>query len=200
MAALILRVRDLINDTLPLGSGQVWTDDQIQDVMDESREDLVNFSLIPKPTYLGSSIQYLNYYSNYGGFEDDYILKQYLTLTVTPSAVEPIAGHFQFAANVFPPVYIAQGKRHDVYRSAADLLERWAAKVVLEYDVVVGGQTFRRSQASDALIKLAKQYRAKQRPRSLSMTRSDLAGSGEVEALTLQAGELDYMASGNGSG
>lgn len=197
MAALILRVRDLIGDTLPLGSGQVWTDDQIQDVLDESREDLANKPLDPKPTYSGSTIQYLNYYSDYGGWESDYVLKQYLTVAVTPSAVEEIAGHFSFASNVFPPVMIT-GKRFDIYRAAADLLERWSAKVVRDYDVIVGGQTFRRSQSSDALLKLARHYRAKQRIRSVRTIRTDLVGNASTPHLGPTA--LDYMASGNGGG
>ena len=196
MAALIARVRDLIND--PAGSSQVWSDDQIQDVLDEGREDLVNVSLIPKPTFSGSTIQYLNYYYPYGGFEDDYILKQYLTVLETPSSVEPIAGHFTFASNVFPPVYIT-AKVHDVYRASADLLERWSAKWVLSYDVLVGGQQFKRSQATDALLKLAKQYRMKQRPKSISMVRSDLTGDVN-DPLSLKATPLDYMASGDGNG
>lgn len=196
MAALIARVRDLIND--PAGSSQVWSDDQIQGVMDEGREDLVNKPLRPEPTYSGSTIQYLDYYSDVGGWEDDYILKQYLTVLVTPSAVEPIAGHFQFSSNEFPPIYIT-GKRYDVYRSAADLLERWAAKWVLSYDVLVGGQQFKRSQATDALLKLAKSYRLKQRPRSIGMKRSDLSGTGQTGDL-LAPTELDRMASGSGNG
>src|SRR2546430_14745374 len=126
LASLISSVRVLINDTLPIGSGQIFTDQQIADVLDESRLDVVNASLIPKATYSGSGLQYLDYYSDLGGWEDGMILKQYLTVVVTPSAIEPIVGHFQFASNVYPPVYIT-GKQFDRYRAAADLLERLAA-------------------------------------------------------------------------
>lgn len=196
MAALIARVRILIND---VASPQIFTDDQIQDVLDEGREDVVNRALQPKPTFSGSTIQYLNYYHPYGGFESDYILKQYMTITVTPSSVEEIAGHFTFASSTLPPVYVATGKIHDVYRAAADLMERRAAKVVLEYDVVVGGQTFRRSQALDMLEKRIKTLRMKQRPRSIGTVRTDFAGSGQSDALSLEATPIDYMASGNGS-
>lgn len=196
-AALIARVRVLINDTLPLGSGQVFTDNDIEGVLDEGREDVVNKPLIPKPTFTGSTIQYLNYYSEYGGWESDYVLKQDEAITVTTSSVEEIPGRFTFSSSILPPVMIT-GKRHDVYRASADLLERWAAKWVLSYDVLVGGQQFKRSQATDALLKLAKSYRQKQRPRSISMTRSDLTGNVN-DPLSLKATELDYMASGNGN-
>lgn len=197
MAALILRVRDLIND--PAGSSQVWSDNQIQDVLDEGREDIVNGELVAKPTFSGSTIQYLDYYSNpVGGWEDDYLLKQYLTVLETPSFAESIVGHFQFAQNVFPPVYIT-GKMFDIYRAAADLLGRWAARVVLEYDVVVGGQTFRRSQAAPMLQALAKSYRMKQRPKSINMIRSDVAATSRSD-VSLAPTSLDYMSSGSKQG
>src|SRR5581483_3272951 len=160
MAALIARVRVLLND--PAGVSQIFDDQTIQDVMDESRIDVVNGVLVPKPTYSGASIQFLNCYSEVGGWEDDYVLKQYLTVTVTPSAVEPIAGHFQFSGTTLPPIYIT-GKLHDCYCAAADLLERQAAKWTLSYDVNVDGQSLKRSQAAVALQNLARTYRMKQR-------------------------------------
>jgi hypothetical protein len=112
MAALIARVRVLLND--PAGASQVFDDQTIQDVMDEGRTDVVNGVLVAKPTYSGASIQFLDYYATLGDWETDYVLKQYLTVTVTPSAVEPIAGHFQFSATTLPPIYIT-GKTFDIY-------------------------------------------------------------------------------------
>jgi len=199
MAALISRVRLLINDTLLVGNGQVFDDDTIQGVLDEGRDDIVNKALKPVPTYSGSAIQYLDYYSEYGGWESDYVLKQYMTVVVTPSSVEPIVGVFTFSTSIFPGVYIT-GKQHDVYRASADLLERWAAKWVLSYDVLVGGQQFKRSQAADLLLNLARSYRMKQRPKSILMTRSDIKSNGEDGELSLKATAIDYMASGNGNG
>lgn len=192
-ANLITRIRVLIND--PAGVNQIFDDPTIQDVMDESREDVVNQALIPKPTFTGSTIQYLNYYSGIGGWEDDYVLKQYLTVPVTPSAVEPIAGHFQFAATTLPPVYIT-GKRFDVYRAAADLLERQSAKWMLSYDVVVDGQNFRRSQVATAMQKLAHTYRMQQRAGTITMIRSDLGNTGGDSGLSLAPQAIDYMGSG----
>lgn len=192
MAALITRVRVLIND--PSGGGQIFDDQTIQDVMDESRLDLKNAALQGRPTYSGATIQYLDYYSDVGGWEDDFVLKQFLTITVTPSVSEPIAGHFQFAANTFPPVFIT-GKLYDVYRSAADLLERWAAKWVLAYAFTSDGQSFQRNQAAQALQNLAHTYRGKQRATVIGMSRSDLNADKSNEP-SLHAKTIDYFASG----
>lgn len=194
MAALITRIRVLIND--PSGSSQIFDDQTIQDVLDESRQDVFNMALQAKPTYSGTTIAYLDYESELGGgWEDGYTLKQFLTVTVTPSVLEPIAGHWQFAQNTLPPVFIT-GKLYDVYRGAADLLERWSAKWALAYSFSSDGQSFQRHQASIGLLNLAKMYRQKQRPGTISMTRSDLGGQAEAVAAAVGPGELDYMASG----
>lgn len=198
MANLILSVRTLINDTLPVGNGQIFTDQQIQDVMDEGRVDLMNIPLIPKPTFSGSTIQYLDYFSEMGGWEDGYVLKQYLTVVVTPSVLEPIPGHFQFAANTWPPVYIT-GLLHDRYRAAADLLERLAAQYVLRYSMTVDGQNLQIGQVTTNLQNLAKTYRRKQRPRTIHMKTSTIKDTQDT-GISLQPTELDYMSSGGKNG
>ncbi|SRR6266550_1705964 len=200
MLPLIASVRVLINDLLPSGNGQIFTDQQIQDVLDEGREDITNRALTPRPTYVGSGLQYLDYYSDLGGWEDGMVLKQYLTVVVTPSAIEPIAGHFQFSANVYPPVYIT-GLLHDRYRAASDLLERLAAQWVLSYSMTVDGQSLQRGQPVRALLLLAKEYKRKQRPRAITMKRGDFAGSGgEDDALSLAPRNIDYYSSGSKQG
>lgn len=195
MAALIQSVRTLIND--PAGASQTFDDQTIQDVMDESRVDYKNEVLIPRPTFSGSTLLYLDYWHDLGGWEDGYTLKQYLTVTVTPSVLEPIAGHWQFAATTLPPVYIS-GSLHDRYAAAADLLERWAAKWTLNYDFTSDGQSFHRSQAVTMFLNLAKQYRMKQRPRVISATRSDFVNAGASQSLSLSPNNLDYYGSGDG--
>lgn len=195
MAALIARTRLLINDLS--SATQQFADQDIQDVLDESRVDVVNQALEPRPTYVVGTIQYLNYYSQ-GGWEDDYVFKQYLTIVVTPSTLEPIAGHFAFATSTLPPVYIT-GKLYDVYRAAADLLERWAAVWVFRYAATFDGQTAQRQQVAIALQNLATTYRKKQRAGTIKMIRSDIAAN-QATDLSLAAKPLDYFASGNGNG
>ncbi len=62
---------------------------------------------------------------------------------------------------------------YDVYGAAADLLEMWAAKEKLSFDFEADGQTFRRSQKSQSLLELAREYRRQQRPQQVGMVRSD---------------------------
>lgn len=197
MAAIISRVRLLINDTLPAGQGQIFSDDQIQDILDSSRMDVRNKALRPERTFSGTTIQYVDYYASWTDWEDDLVLKQNLTILETPATSENIVGHWTFTASVLPPVFIT-GKTYDRYRAAADLLEMWAAMLVLNFDVVVGGQTFKQSQAPDALAKLSKSYRMKQRAGTILTTRSDLKSTGDDGELSLKATAIDYMSSGGG--
>jgi len=197
MAALIASVRILIND--PSGGSELWPDQTIQDVLDEARVDVFNEPLIPKPTYTGATINFLDYWAQLGGWEDGYTLKQFLITVVTPSTLEPIAGHWQFASSTLPPVYIT-GSLHDRYRAAADLLERQAAMWVLRYDIAVDGQSLHRSQAAQMLTKLAATYRAKQRPQALSLFRSDTRTQSALASVGLGPTQLDYMGDGNKGG
>lgn len=196
MASLITRVRLLINDVLPSGSGQIFADQDVQDVLDASRQDILNGVTIGKPTFSGSTIQYLDYFTALGDWEDDATFKQYLTTVVSPSTSEPIAGHWKFATSTLPPIYIT-GKTYDIYRASADLLERWSARLVLNFDFSSDGQSFRRSQAAPALMALAKSYRMQQRAFSINIQRSDLGGKANQTNL-LGPSPIDYMASGDG--
>jgi|SRR5882762_2003424 len=197
MAALISRVRLLINDSDP-GDCQNFTDNEIQDVLDAGRQDVMNGLLTPKPTFSGSTIQYLDYFAILGDWETDAIFKQYLTTTVTPTTSEPIVGRWTFATNTLPPIYIT-GKTYDVYRSAADLLDRMAAKWAMAYNFSVDGQSRQRGQVTIALQNLARTYRMQQRPGTINAIRTDL-NSQSQPSLGLGPNAIDYMASGNGGG
>lgn len=195
MAALIARVRILIND--PAGASQIFDDQAIQDVLDEGRSDYKNEVLIPRPTFVGSQIQFLDYWHKLGGWEDGYVIKQYLINTVTPATLEPIAAHWTFSATTLPPLYIS-GSLHDVYRAAADLLERQAAMWVLRYNVNVDSQSLQRGQATTALQSLAKTYRMKQRASAIHVMRTDIRQPGQLAGAGLGPTELDFMGSGDG--
>ena len=199
MAALIYRTRLLINDPNPAPSGATlaFPDQDVQDALDATRLDIFNGSTTPRPTFVTGTIQYLDYFADYGDWEDDLVLKQYLTIVVTPSLSENIVGHWQFAASTLPEVYIT-GKTYDVYRAAADLLERLASRWMLAYSFSADGQSFRREQAFAMIEKRINTLRAKQRAGSLALVRSDIVSpEGRVQT-GLGPLEIDYMANGTG--
>ena len=190
---LIPRVRILLND--PSGATQTFDDQTIQDVLDESRQDIYNMPLNAKITFSGNTPLYLDYETDLGGWEDGMVLRQFLTVIVTPATSEPIVGHWTFTQTTLPPVFIS-GHLFDVYRASADLLERMAARWTLAYNVTVDGQTLHREGALTQLLDLALHYRMKQRATSLAFTRSDLRAADTVGRVGLGATEIDYMGSG----
>jgi len=194
MAALITRVRVLIND--PTGASQIFDDNTIQDVMDDgARSDVYNLVLTPKPTFSAGTLLWLDYLADVGDWEDDAVLKQFLINVVTPTVKEPITGHWAFSTTMLPPIYLT-GKTYDIYRASADLLERWAARYVTRFDFTSDAQSFHVSQVPVQLQKLAQTYRAKQRVSHVQVRRTDLGGEPSV-VLGLGPTVIDFMASGD---
>jgi hypothetical protein len=74
MTQIITRVRTLIND--PSGASQIFTDQDMQDVLDDSRQDYMNEVLTTKPTFVSGTIQYLNYWHELGSWEGGVVLKR----------------------------------------------------------------------------------------------------------------------------
>ena len=171
MAALISKVRLMIFDTA--GGTQLFADQDIQDKLDECREDIRYELLAPKPTFANpGGIQYNDYYAERGFWEADETII-YGDFTVkTPTTSDEIVGHWTFA-NQLPPLLIA-GKRYDVYRAAADLLDyKLAALSATEVDFSSDGQTFHLSQQLAYLEKRVCEYRRKQRARMGASGRAD---------------------------
>ena len=197
MASLISRVRLLIND--PSSVSQQFSDQVIQDVLDESRMNVFNAALKAQPTFSGSSITYLNYEMELGQWEDDLVLKQYLTVDVTSSLAtsDNINGLWTFSTSTFPPVFLT-GKTYDIYRAAAELLERWSASWVMSYSFSSDGQSFQRQQVSGMLLNLAQKYRMKQRATSFAFMRSDANNNGGAQTASLGPTPIDYMSQGDG--
>lgn len=192
MGQLISRVRLLIGD--PAGTSQQFADQDIQDTLDESRDDLRYEGEVIAPSIVNNALTgnqaqtiFADYYSKYSWWEQDVVLQGYFNgaawVVVTPVAADYITGHWQFETNVFtsgtsvpgqlPPVF-ATGKVYDPYCAAADLLDFWAATLTSAYDFVVDGQSLHRSQLMQMKQKLALVYRRKAKPRTAKMVRSDI--------------------------
>jgi hypothetical protein len=190
MADLIALVRLKIND--PSGSPQ-FADLDIQNALDDHRDDIRYEGMTIAPSIVNTastnnqaSTIFADYYSRYSNWESDAVLQgQGSTgaawIVLTPTLSDYIVGHWMFENTPFvngtvpgqlPPVFIT-GKIYDLYASAADLLEYWAAVLVGAYDVSVDGQTLKRSQLMQAKMMLAQSYRRKAKPSIAKMTRND---------------------------
>lgn len=170
MADLIQRVRVMINDA---AAEPVFSDLEIQEALDRHRRDRRYEPLEPAETMTpGGGMAYLDYYAARGDWEDDVSLVDGGYNPVTPTTSDLSVGRWTFAEEPRRPV-MAVGKVYDLYGAAADVLEAWAARVALDFDFHVAGQTFRGSQKQAQLLELAQQYRWKQRPAYVTTRRTD---------------------------
>lgn len=170
MAQLINLVRDLIGD--PAGAKQVFTDDQIERSLDVHRWEFRYLPLKALVTVTSGNTEYLDWYSEEQYWEDDVVLHDTDYNTLTPSSSDPMHGRWTFS--VHQPFVLISGKVYDPYGAAADLLEMWAGKVALDFDVSLDGASMQRSQKQKALRDLAEHYRRQQRIIHGRQVRNDL--------------------------
>jgi hypothetical protein len=170
MSNLISLTRDLIGD--PSGAEQTFTDDQIERSLDVYRWDFRYFPLKPLPTVVSRNVEYRDWYSDELYWESDAALYDGSYGSLTPSSSDPIHGRWSFAAH--QTAVLVSGKIYDPYGAAVDLLEMWAGKVALEYDVNADGAGLSRSQKRAALLELAAQYRKQQKIITAKQERADV--------------------------
>lgn len=157
MANMILRLRRAIGD--PAGASQVFAENDLQDFLDERRMEVFEVQLVPSPTtVVGLVVSYLDYTAPRGQWEEDVVLKDGTNAVLAPASSDYVRGHWTFAANQLPPVFLT-GKYYDLYGSAVSALEAWIGKVALEFDFTADQQGFRRSQKREGLQALADSYR-----------------------------------------
>lgn len=190
MANLISRIRYLISDT---GTSPQFADQQVQDVADEMRVDAWYELLTARGTRPpgGGLILYLDYYHEYGNWEDDiqlvdgtYNVLQPYNMSTNPGGYvsENIVGHWKFGSTVNWPVY-ATGKYFDIHGIAAKLCRQWAASVKLEFAFATEGVRYARDQQYKALMDLAEAYERKAWPQSITTIRDDVASDANNSAL-----------------
>lgn len=170
MAELISLVRDLIGD--PAGTDQVFTDNQIERSLDVHRWDYRYLPLKPLNTIVSSSTEYLDWYSDEAYWEDDAEVFDGSYVELTPSSSDALHGRWTFSDH--QDSVLISGKIYDPYGAAADLLEMWAGKTALDFDVDADGANMRRSQKQQALRALAAQYRRQQRMIVAQQVRYDI--------------------------
>ena len=178
MAELIDWLRDAIADQS--GTTQVWSNEQLQAALDRNRVEHRYSELYVRPTIAqGGSVSYKVFYAADGYWESDAVL--YSTVAGTSFVAIPIGstdtadylgGRWSFATTKNWPMYIV-GFSYDVNIAAAEVLDRWVAKVKLDFDFSADGQTLQRSQKAVTLKELADHYRGLGKPEVIQMVRTD---------------------------
>lgn len=187
MSDLIAYTRKRIND--PASASQVFTDNDVQDALDRYQV-VVRYALATRaPTIKPNGIvdvgAYRDYYANEGYWEADVALYDAAYNLLSPDTSDLLTGHWVFNAGVLPVVWVV-GKIYDLYASAADLLENWAAMVALNFDFKTNFDEFHQSQMREALQAMAASYRKRAKPMVATQYRPDVAQGWPIP------GPLDY--------
>ena len=156
MAGLITLVRELIND--PVSASSQFSDDAIQEQLDNDREYVLLTELLPYASADG--ITQLKFQSQYKYWESDLVLTDPAGTALTPTTSDSISGYFTFSESQ-DAVY-ATGFVFDVYAASAELLTLWAGRI--EQDIVkfsADGSSYEFEGLGNSKLKLASEYKTK---------------------------------------
>ena len=174
MADLIDQVERLVNDS----ANTFWTAQQVQDALDRNRLDVAQLPLSYLRTNGSTGIQYLTFYvgsdfaDRVGAWEAGAVIQSNAYATLTPGTIDYLTGVWTFATGQSPPLYIT-GATYDLYGAAAWLIPEYLASVAGNYDFSAAGQSFSASQEYDKWANLLSLYRARMRPKSARLVRTD---------------------------
>lgn len=171
LSTLIGKVRLMIDD--PAGADQVFTDDQIQDALDERRMEARYYPLDEHATIApGGSTTYLTFTAQAGDWESGVELVNASYTVLTPASSDLHAARWTFTTEPKMPVMLT-GFSHDLYGAAADLLGQRATRESYAFDVSADGMGLQRSQKAAAYRQRADEYLAKARVRTIPLIRRD---------------------------
>jgi hypothetical protein len=167
-------------------SSTFWSDDQLQDILDTHRIDVVfePLQIYPTVTTGGSSL-YQDYRSRFkyleattGGSAIFYIQDSTgATIGSSNYTTDYRRGQIQFTANQFGSVYYLNGRSYDLNAAAADVWRRKAAHVApTSFDFSTDNHSVSRSQVYTHSLEMADFFENKSgdSTKSISLYRSDL--------------------------
>lgn len=175
MATLISRTRSMIGDT---AASPQFTDDQVEDALDEHRHEVRQMPLEGLPTLAtGGVVTWLVWCAPFGWWETDEVLQTGAGTTLTPSASDEMAGRWTMSTTQTLGVLLT-GVTYDLNAAAADLCDQWAAALAatqIEDITTAAGERFKRGDRAASKRAAGDVFRGKARPRSVLLTREDLA-------------------------
>jgi hypothetical protein len=181
MDDIIGRVRGLIaagTAEYAIGTASYWDADQIEQVLDRHRQDLVRHKLMREPSYIGGgSVVYTRHRSAYGQLEkptsgstvffiEDSVGDDRGTATYT---ADYQLGIFDFASDVGGTALYLTARSYDIFGAAGEILEEWASNEMRSFDFSTDGQSFSRSQKAQGLREQARAMRKRARIRKKNL-------------------------------
>lgn len=153
-----------------------FTDDQLQTVLDQHREDVFSESLEAVPTVRGGTTYWYDYYCTPAVYEEGtatFQVTDSLGNAVTPT-VNYQMGHLSFGTvDQGGTAYYLTARRYDLNGAAAQVWNDKAAYVAMAYDFSADGHSLSRSQMIKQYREMAQIYSGKAKVTSVTMRRGD---------------------------
>jgi hypothetical protein len=147
-----------------------WQDDQLQDLLDEHRQELVQVALSPRWENVDGSAEYHNYFipRQYRHFEEAGADSAWSIEDGNGSAIGTAAytvnyeaGRVRFTNDTEGAGRYLSALVFDLNRAAAEVWERKAAHYAPAYDFAADGASYKRSQMHAHCLEMAARYRGK---------------------------------------
>lgn len=186
MASLITELRGMTNtanDDYTVGGVSYWSADQLQQVLDRHRMEVVREALHHLDEYgAGGTANITRYYSRYGNYEQTtggsavFVVQDSTSNTVGTASysVDYTRGEVIFAANTGGSAYYLTGRTYDLNAAAADVWERKAAQVAMAaYSWSSDNMRVDKSGIRKEALEMARYYRSLSGPVSVDLERGD---------------------------
>lgn len=169
MIDLVARLRLEIADA---GAPPVFTDDELQDALD-GHERAVDYELTdPRQRRApGGALTWLDHRFGRGFFARDVRLQDANFNDLVTTSADAMNARWTLAQST-RVVYVV-GNQFDLYAAAADVFDKWAAKLKTDTDFRDGRIEFHDSQRFEQLERCAKRCRAKRWPATRRLVSTD---------------------------
>ena len=186
MATLITRLRGLSQAgtaDYTVSSVTYWTDDQLQDVLDEHRQDIYRAPMQPIQIYNGGTVEYHDYHSGYSNLEatsggtaifyvEDAAGNAVGTALYTPDYTR---GVITFPADTGGSAYYLYGRTYDLNAAAAEVWRTKAGQYAMAVNFSTDNHRIDRGKIIENCFFMADRYDRMGEPTSVIITRNDNA-------------------------
>lgn len=184
MANLILEVRRMTNAgtaDYSVSAETFWTDQQVQDVLDETREQWVMTPLVADPVYADGVWNYTEYkipgrnLEELGGTPAAFVVRNASGSAIGTAnySVDYRARRVVFTADQAGETYYADFRTYDLNLSAARVWEMKAAHLASMVDWESDNHKVKASQEADRALAMAQKFKSMAGPKMSQFRRMD---------------------------
>lgn len=187
MSNLILRLRgmtDTSESEYTVNSVAWWTDDQLQDILDQHRTDWSDVELVVQPEYVSGDWATRDYHlprMNWEEYTSDSDIWRVVdtdgaAVSTSTYTADYLTGVIRFSSDQDHAIYYLRGRSFNLDAAAADVWRRKMAHYAnTSFNFAADGQRFDRHQLVQSAMMMIQMYEKSGGAKSSPFVRSDLA-------------------------